>query len=279
MSNKKYNIRLLPHDKQIEAQYGKSLMESFMNKKIFLRADCGGKGKCKKCQVEVVEENGEFALKEACTFTVSGNVTIEIPETYMLSSHIISKAPVSLPESFQNKFKDADAGDSYGIAVGLGTTTIAVYLCNTVTGKILSSLSVKNPQVLYGDDVMSRIGEINQDGKNLGHLQRLVVRAIEWGMKDLLKFLDLEYYPVSQMVVVGNPTRIHIFAGVDPKSIGVSPYQPAFYKLKIFCQKIWAFNQTIFQFRYCPRYSVLLEEIYLVRQLLQILKIRQTALF
>ncbi len=253
--DKKYNIRLLPHDKQIEAQFGKSLMESLMNKNIFLRADCGGKGKCKKCQVKVVEKNNEFALKKACTFTVSGDVTIEIPETSMLSSHIISKAPVSLPENFQKKFENADVKGSYGIAVDLGTTTIAVYLCNTATGKILSSLSVKNPQVLYGDDVMSRIGEINQDKNNLGHLQRLVIRAIEWGVNDLLKSLDLEKNLVSQMVIVGNPTMIHIFSGVDPQSIGVSPYLPAFYETKNFLSKDLGFKSGHFSIQILPQVS------------------------
>ncbi|MCK5312874.1 MAG: DUF4445 domain-containing protein, partial [Desulfobacteraceae bacterium] len=255
MPNKKYNIRLLPHDKKIEAQSGKSLMESLMYKNIFLRADCGGKGACKKCQVKIVEENGEFELKEACTFSVSKDITIEIPETSMLSSHIISKAPVSLPVAFTDRFNNTDDSACYGIAVDLGTTTIAVYLCNTTLGKILSSLSVKNPQVLYGDDVMSRIGAVNQDGKNLGHLQRLVVRAIEWGMKDLLKTLELEESLISQMVVVGNPTMIHIFAGVDPESIGVSPYLPAFYEAKNILSKDLGFKSGNFPIQILPQVS------------------------
>ena len=255
MPNKKYNIRLLPHDKKIEAQSGKSLMESLMYKNIFLRADCGGKGACKKCQVKVVEENGEFELKEACTFSVSKDITIEIPETSMLSSHIISKAPVSLPVAFTDRFNNTDGSACYGIAVDLGTTTIAVYLCNTTSGKILSSLSVKNPQVLYGDDVMSRIGAVNQDVKNLGHLQRLVVRAIEWGMKDLLKSLELEESLISQMVVVGNPTMIHIFAGVDPESIGVSPYLPAFYEAKNILSKGLGFKSENIAIQILPQVS------------------------
>ncbi|MBW2655499.1 MAG: hypothetical protein JRC91_11365, partial [Deltaproteobacteria bacterium] len=45
-------IRLLPHDRLIETRPGRTLMESLMNKSIFLRSDCGGKGVCKKCQVK-----------------------------------------------------------------------------------------------------------------------------------------------------------------------------------------------------------------------------------
>jgi len=232
MVNKKCYINFLPHGRRIEARPGRSLMEVLMDQSIFLRSDCGGKGVCKKCKVKVKAENGEFELKKACRFNISKDIFIEIPELSMLSSHIITKAPASLPAIFKNRFKNRDGEDSYGIAVDLGTTTIAIYLCNTAKGRVLSSLAVKNPQALYGDDVMSRISAIGQEKKNLEHLQRLVVRAIEWGIKELLVSLDLKEKMIPQMVTVGNPTMIHIFSGIDPKPIGISPYQPAFYEAR-----------------------------------------------
>ena len=255
MSNKKCNIHLLPHGRRIEARPGRSLMESLMNKSIFLRSDCGGKGVCKKCKVKIVAENGDIEFKKACKFIISEDISIEIPETSMLSSHIISKAAVSLPVAFKGRFKNVDGKDGYGIAVDLGTTTIAVYLCNTTKGRVLSSLAVKNPQALYGDDVMSRISAIGQEEKNLGYLQKLVVRAIEWGIKELLASLDLSEEVVSQMVTVGNPTMIHIFAGVDPESIGVSPYQPAFYEAKNIQSNDLGFELNGFSIQPLPQVS------------------------
>ena len=258
----KYNIYLLPHGRKIHTKPGKSLMEALIDQNIFLRSDCGGKGTCGKCRVIKNIENGGHEIINACTYTVSDDIKIEIPESSMLSSHIISKAPVSLPKEFTDRFENIN-GKEYGIAVDLGTTTIAVYLCNTARGKILSSLSIKNPQVLYGDDVMNRIGAIGQDEKNLGHLQNLVVRAIEWGTKDLLSSLDpnhdldrdLEENIISQMVVVGNPTMIHILAGVDPKSIGVSPYQPAFYDAKSIPSDDLGFKFESFPIQILPQIS------------------------
>ncbi len=223
-----YHIHLLPHGRQIKVKAGRSLMESLMAENIFLRSDCGGKGVCGKCQVKVIPANGHSEMHNACTLTISEDISIEIPESSLLSSHIISKAPVSFPATFKNRFKGKKGKVCHGIAVDLGTTTLALYLCNMTTGEVLSSLAVKNPQALYGDDVMSRIGAIGQEAKNLERLQKLVVRAMEWGIKQLLDARDIEP-KVSQMVVVGNPTMIHILAGVDPKSIGISPYQPAFY--------------------------------------------------
>ncbi len=255
MSNKKCHIHLLPHGRQIEAMPGRSLIESLMDKSIFLRSDCGGKGVCKKCKVKFVAKNGDFEWKKACTFTIVKDITIEIPESSMLSSHIISKAPVSLPATFKDKFKNVDGKDCYGIATDLGTTTIAVYLCNITKGKILSSLAVKNPQALYGDDVMSRISAIGQDEKNLGHLQKLVVKAIEWGIKELLLSLNFKEEMVSQMVAVGNPTMIHILAGVDPKSIGVSPYKPSFYEARNIQSNDLGFKIKDFSIQILPQVS------------------------
>lgn len=231
MSND-HHIHILPHGRQIKATRGRNLMESLMDQTIFLRSDCGGKGKCKKCRVKIVSDNGDHEFINACTYTISEDIKIEIPASSILSSHVISKASASLPDVFTDRFKNNTEKECFGIAVDLGTTTIAIYLCNTNKGKILSSLSVKNPQAFYGDDVMSRIGAIGQDKKKLGHLQKLVVRTIEWGVNDLLESFDLEAHNVSKMVVVGNPTMIHILAGVDPESIGVSPYLPAFYEAK-----------------------------------------------
>jgi len=255
MRYNKIRINILSHGKQLNIIPGRSLMEALIDQNIFLRSDCGGKGTCGKCRVKKKLENGGHEIINACTYTVSDDIKIEIPESSMMSSHIISKAPVSLPKVFTDKFENINEKECYGIAVDLGTTTIAVYLCDTARGRILSSSSVKNPQVLYGDDVMSRIGAIGRDEKNLEHLQNLVVRAIEWGAKDLLSSLDLEENIISQMVVVGNPTMIHILAGVDPKSIGVSPYQPAFYDAKSIPSDDLGFKLESFPIQILPQIS------------------------
>jgi uncharacterized 2Fe-2S/4Fe-4S cluster protein (DUF4445 family) len=255
MLDNKYHINLLPHGRQIDVKPGISLMEALMEQSIFLRSDCGGKGVCKKCRVKTFPSKGDPEFKKACTFTVSEDISIEIPESSMLSSHIITKAPASLPKVFKDLFKDVKAKDAYGIAVDLGTTTIAIYLCNTIQGKIISSLAVKNPQALYGDDVMSRIGTIGQDKKNLGRLQKLVVRAIEWGIKELLASLEFKDEMISKMVAVGNPTMIHILAGIDPKSIGISPYLPAFYEARQVSSKDMGFAIKEFPIQLLPQVS------------------------
>ena len=107
---------------------------------------------------------------------------------------------------FKEQFLNVGISDSYGIAVDLGTTIIAVYLCNMVQGKVVSSLAVKNSQAIYGDDVVSRIGVLSQSSENLEKLQKLVVKSIEWGMIELLSSFEDGKNSISRMIVVGNPT-------------------------------------------------------------------------
>ena len=229
-----YDIQLLPHGRHIKAKSGWSLMEALVDHSIFLRSDCGGRGKCGKCKLNIIASDGSSTSVNSCTLEIKEDLKIEIPESSVYCAPINSKAPVNFPASFSTRIIAPGLTDRYGIATDLGTTTIAVYLCNMSSGKVLSSIVVKNPQALYGDDVMSRIGAIDQDGNSLKHLQKLVVRAIEWGINELLDSLDFGHEKIAQIVAVGNPTMIHILAGVDPKSIGTFPYQPVFKEARIF---------------------------------------------
>ena len=65
-----------------------------------------------------------------------------------------------LPEPIPFRALPEGTADRYGLAIDLGTTTIAVYICDLVSGKIAGSISVRNPQAMFGDDVISRISAV-----------------------------------------------------------------------------------------------------------------------
>ena len=229
MSSEKYTLTLNPHGRKLTAMPGSNLLKDLIHHSIFLRADCGGKGTCGKCRVEITQPDGSTQMVSACQTEVDSDMSVRIPEATMQSSHIMSKAPLTFPQSYLSKRNKTDTRSAYGVAVDLGTTTIAVYLCRTNTGEVLGSCAVKNPQAIYGDDVMSRISVIGQDSANLKILQKAVVGSIEQAMEKLISGLKSEdVIQVEKMTVVGNPAMIHILLGVDPATIGVSPYQPAF---------------------------------------------------
>lgn len=233
MTTSSRTIEILPHGRRIVAASGEKILESLMAHNIFLRSDCGGKGRCGKCRVDVLGEDGAVSSGNACTMVVTEDISLIIPEESLLSADIIDKAPTLLPDSFScGPGKRLSVARVPGIAVDLGTTTIAVYLCDLEEKSVRSSIAVKNPQALYGDDVMSRIGSIGDDEEKLLRLQQLVVKAIEWGMRALLASAVSALEQVEKMVVVGNPTMLHILLGVSPKSIGLSPYMPQFHEAR-----------------------------------------------
>lgn len=250
-----HTIRIHPHERKIEVKEGRSLMESLVDHSIFLRSDCGGKGSCGKCKVDTIDENDNRKSITSCNYEITENLNIEIPETSLLSSHVISKAPVTFPDSFKARNTSSTQTILYGIATDLGTTTIAIYLCDINSGTVISSVAVKNPQALYGDDVMSRIGAINQSQDNLQHLQKLVVNAIEWGINELSKSQNIKVIDISRIVTVGNPAMIHILAGVDPRPIGVSPYQPVFNEARILNTKDLGFSFANISLQILPQVS------------------------
>jgi len=243
-----YTIHIEPQDLRIEAENGQSLLEALIGAGIFLRTDCGGKGGCGKCRVNVVAgaaENlvaadeseikilgqSEYSdgVRLACRFAISGDITVQIPETSRLSPEVAQKGLPTLFDKFADvKPSRAGSADSYGLAVDLGTTTIAVYLCNLDTSTVMASTSARNPQTLFGDDVMSRISAIRLDPILLARQQDMAVKAIEWGITSLCRSTRIDPQKINTMVVVGNSTMIHILVGENPSSIGIFPYTPQF---------------------------------------------------
>jgi uncharacterized 2Fe-2S/4Fe-4S cluster protein (DUF4445 family) len=115
---------------------------------------------------------------------------------------------------------------SFGIAVDLGTTTLALYLCDLQTGLVVSTAGTGNPQRLFGEDVISRIAYADNNEGGAGLLQKLVVDKINELTGALISGAGIRREEVDEMAVVGNTTMETLFAGFHPHSLGVSPYLP-----------------------------------------------------
>ncbi|MGC8971578.1 MAG: ASKHA domain-containing protein [bacterium] len=113
----------------------------------------------------------------------------------------------------------------YGIAVDIGTTTIVVYLLDLTKGEI-DVASALNPQAKRGADVISRIDYAVKGG--LEELKGLVVDEINSLIEELCKRQRIDPTDIYEATVVGNTTMIHLFLGVPPNYIAVSPYIPVF---------------------------------------------------
>lgn len=218
---------------RITANRGESLLTLLAANSVLLRSDCGGRGVCGKCRVELLDAEDSRRSTTACTCRVDGDLRIAIPSTSLMSPHILAKAEIRLPGSFMQQRRICAKTEQYGLAVDLGTTTIAVYVVDRSCGQVLASLALKNPQSLYGDDVMSRIGFAGDNAERLAQLQRLTSGALLWAIDALVADNPQLPESFSAMSVVGNPTMIHLLLGISPASIGISPYAPQFYEARI----------------------------------------------
>jgi uncharacterized 2Fe-2S/4Fe-4S cluster protein (DUF4445 family) len=150
--------------------------------------------------------------------------------------------------------------DSYGAAVDIGSTTVALYLCNLRTGELLAAESEMNPQIVYGEDVMSRIQYTIEHADGLSKLHRAIIATLNKLLKQAVKSAnmslraqaakqsldsqdmlseegvasgtdgprnDIRVEDILEMVLVGNSTMHHLVLNLPPKDLGLAPFVPA----------------------------------------------------
>jgi uncharacterized 2Fe-2S/4Fe-4S cluster protein (DUF4445 family) len=122
---------------------------------------------------------------------------------------------------------DASSTRWLGLAVDLGTTKIAAYLMDMETGKTLASKGIMNPQISYGEDVVSRIFYSGRSPDNAAKLQELIVGALNETADSLCSEIGADSSDIVEAVVVGNTAVHHLFLKLPVQQLGVSPYVPA----------------------------------------------------
>ncbi|KPU45396.1 Na(+)-translocating NADH-quinone reductase subunit F [Oxobacter pfennigii] len=137
------------------------------------------------------------------------------------------KVTVSVYKGELLNIEAGDASDkSYGIAVDIGTTTVASYLIDLTSGKVIDVESGVNAQRPYGADVISRINYTIQQKDGLTTLRDAIVNQLGGMLIKLCERNNMETKHVYNVTVVGNTTMTHLFLGVPCESIAVSPYIP-----------------------------------------------------
>jgi uncharacterized 2Fe-2S/4Fe-4S cluster protein (DUF4445 family) len=117
--------------------------------------------------------------------------------------------------------------ESYGAAVDIGSTTIALYLCDLRTGEILAAESEMNPQIVYGEDVMSRIQYTIEHKDGLEKLHRAVIDVLNKLLKLSARKARIKTEDILEMVLVGNTTMHHLVLNLPPRDLGRAPFVPA----------------------------------------------------
>lgn len=188
---------------------------------------CGGLGLCGKCRIRVQGKVSEPTAEErtrlsadqlkdgirlACQVSALGDITV-----FLQTDHTLQKAQAFAPQLRK------PLGNSYGLAIDLGTTTLWAALYNLQNGACIASACASNPQRRIGADVLTRMDYAMQHGGI--ELSRLVRHALYDLCAQLLMQSCLAPNDVDAAVLVGNTAMLYLLLERNPRSIAMSPFQ------------------------------------------------------
>lgn len=112
----------------------------------------------------------------------------------------------------------------YGVAVDIGSTTLACYLCDLRTGELLATEAAMNPQIRFGEDLMSRISYVVTNPGGTEKLHHAVTTAINQLITKAAESAGIDPVEVTDVVLVGNSVMHHLVLGIDPTALGSAPF-------------------------------------------------------
>ena len=307
-----HRIRFLPSGREIEISAEQNMLEAAAAAGLYVDAPCGGKGKCGKCRVRLVEgalsppteEESSFlghtaiqqGLRLACRARPESDCAVFLPDEYILKqagplktfgATAVTVRPAvkayRLKVSGKQEGKDAlwneiilrlrdrfglaDVGGtprglnlpsgegkpepmditvrvwmdreviqvvssrndrSLGVAADIGTTTVAIYLCDLETGEVLATGSFTNPQIVFGADVISRIHYSSKNPETgLKRMREDLIASMNAMIEELAVENGFAPSQVVDMTVAGNTVMHHIFLNVSPAGLGLAPFRPS----------------------------------------------------
>ncbi len=117
-------------------------------------------------------------------------------------------------------FKD----QAYGLAVDVGSTTIAAHLCDLSSGEVVESAGIMNPQIRFGEDLMSRVSYLMMNPGKEDTLTHEVRKAIQRLSEEVTHAHGIEVSEILDIVFVGNPVMQHLLLGISPIELGGAPF-------------------------------------------------------
>ena len=224
MTIKTHTITLNPLNKTLKAKHGSALRDLLFEQGV--EFPCGGMGRCRGCKVRILRGNAAVTDLErellskldisqgwrlSCKTVVEDDLVIELRQwdaTILVNDTEFAFTP--LP--------------GFGIAVDLGTTTLAAQLLDRTTGKTLAVKTALNPQAKFGSDVMSRVQvAVAENGGS--ELQSVIREQIGQMLLDLLVESKVNPGDLKKITIVGNSVMHHLFSGFDVEPFSRYPFE------------------------------------------------------
>ncbi len=113
---------------------------------------------------------------------------------------------------------------AFGLAIDVGSTTIAAHLTNLSTGEVVASAGLMNPQIRFGEDLMSRVSYVMMNPGGEVEMTTSIRAALQQLAEDVGKQAGVVLNDMMEVVLVGNPVMHHLFLGIDPTELGGAPF-------------------------------------------------------
>ena len=114
----------------------------------------------------------------------------------------------------------------YGLAVDIGSTTLAVQLCDLRSGAVIADAGAMNPQIRFGEDVMSRVSYAQMNASGAADMTAAVRAGLRALIDEVICKAQVPRERVLHASIVGNPIMHHLFLGLDPVPLGTAPFTP-----------------------------------------------------
>ena len=114
--------------------------------------------------------------------------------------------------------------EAYGIACDIGSTTIAMHLSSLLSGHTIASAGASNPQIRFGEDLMSRVSYVMMNPDGCEAMTRAVHTALNGLIEEVCTEASVDPNDILDAVFVGNPIMHHLFLGIDPTELGGAPF-------------------------------------------------------
>ena len=113
---------------------------------------------------------------------------------------------------------------AFGLAVDVGSTTIAAHLCDLLSGEVVASAGVMNPQIRFGEDLMSRVSYSMMNPGGAAQMTAAVREALCGLAVDVARIAGVSHEDILEATLVGNPIMHHLLLGIDPVELGGAPF-------------------------------------------------------
>ena len=216
--------------KTVHAEEGALLGDVIVQSDLPLEQPCAGKGTCGKCKVlvevgtaapdEIELKNltqGEIALNNrlACRARIQGETRILLSPIVVYSNKIFKGS---------SRYKK-DRGIPLGLAIDLGSTTVAAFLTTLDNGEVAAGSGVLNQQTVYGSDVISRLAAALDNPQNANRLHRLALASINQAV-DSLNLPSKIWGQIHRVTIVGNVAMHHLLTELPLNNLAYIPFQP-----------------------------------------------------